>query len=181
MGLAAMNDPQLNIEKATKYQVLTDETAMLGMVMQKDNTSGELKKIDTIQFGRKTVKTNEPELPELPPWGPPFMPGPQPRYSPQPFVPKLPTMNSIQPFAMTTPTVARATTTTPSTTVKSDDKYDTLIDAQHTSGYWKESAEKELKKFFENSLIEDDAVEAGLASVADKKKAYLTLVALHIL
>merc|ERR1712038_1606079 len=104
MGLAAMNDPQLNIEKATKYQVLTDETAMLGMVMQKDNTSGELKKIDTIQFGRKTVKTNEPELP---PWGPPIMPGPKPRYGRQPLpkmpkLPKLPTMN------------ARATTTTPS-------------------------------------------------------------------
>merc|ERR1712038_912798 len=169
MGLAAMNDPQLNIEKATKYQVLTDETAMLGMVMQKDNTSGELKKIDTIQFGRKTVKTNEPELPVLPPWRPRFKPGPQPRYN------KLPIMS------FSDPTVAKATTTTPNATVKSDDKYDTLIDAQHTSGYWKKSAEKELKKFFENSLIEDDAVEAGLASVTDKKKAYLTLVALHIL
>merc|ERR1712038_1348978 len=105
MGLAAMNDPQLNIEKATKYQVLTDETAMLGMVMQKDNTSGELKKIDTIQFGRKTVKTNEPELP---PWGPPFMPGPQPRY--KSFG------GSIMSFSKSASglTLARATTTTPS-------------------------------------------------------------------
>merc|ERR1712038_1819791 len=172
MGLAAMNDPQLNIEKATKYQVLTDETAMLGMVMQKDNTSGELKKIDTIQFGRKTVKTNEPELPVLPPWGPPFMPGPRPLHK---------SFGGSFMKISTTPTVAKATTTTPSATVKSDDKYDTLIDAQHTSGYWKKSAKKELKKFFENSLIEDDAVEAGLVSVTDKKKAYLTLVALHIL
>merc|ERR1719150_3208973 len=103
------------------------------------------------------------------------MPGPQPRY--KSFG------GSIMSFSKSASglTSARATTTTPGATVKSDDKYDTLIDAQHTSGYWKESAEKELKKFFENSLIEDDAVEAGLVSVADKKKAYLTLVALHIL
>jgi hypothetical protein len=60
---AAMSDLQLTVENAIKYQVLTDETAMIGMVMQK-TTKMELKKIDTIQFGRRIVKTNEPELPK---------------------------------------------------------------------------------------------------------------------
>jgi hypothetical protein len=181
--LAAMNDPQLDVEEAIKYQVLTDKTAMIGMVMQEDNSSGELKKIDTIQFGRRTVKTNEPELP---PWGPPFSPGPQPRitsFSSGGFGPISRGVPLMKKIATTTPAIARATTPTPSATVKSDDKYDTLIDAAHMSGYWKESAEEDLKKFFEGGVIKDHAVEAGLSSVTDenKHKAYLTLVALHIL
>ena len=45
--LAAMNDPQLTVDEAVYYQLLTDETAMIGSVMQ-ENDNGELETIETI-------------------------------------------------------------------------------------------------------------------------------------
>ena len=66
-------------------------------------------------------------------------------------------------------------------TADSAEKYDALIDTQHAIGYWKESAKETLKKFFENGDINDDAVKVELGSVVDEERAYLTLVALHVL
>lgn len=163
---------------------------MIGMVKQEDKEKGELKKIDTIQFGRRTVKTNEPK--PRPPVPFPSRPvlrrprGVQPRMAS--FSKGISRRGRAAPVPMASisPAISRKaptspTTKTPIATVKSDNKYDTLIDAQHASGYWKESEEKTLKKFFEGGDIKDDAVEAELGSVTDKKKAYLTLVALHVL
>lgn len=158
---------------------------MIGMVKQEDKEKGELKKIDTIQFGRRTVKTNEPK--PRPPQ--PFPSRPVLR-RPRGVQPRMPSFSrgfskrsAPVPMASISPAISRKapTTKTPIATVKSDNKYDTLIDAQHASGYWKESEEKTLKKFFKGGDIKDDAVEAELGSVTDKKKAYLTLVALHVL
>lgn len=64
---SAMNLPDLTEELSLKYQVLSDTTAMIGVVIQeecvptKDNDC-ELEELETIQFGRGVVKTEEPEV-----------------------------------------------------------------------------------------------------------------------
>lgn len=58
--VCAYNLPELTSQQSIKYQVLSDTTAMIGVVKQ-ERQGGELKEIDTIQFGMGVVKTPEPE------------------------------------------------------------------------------------------------------------------------
>ena len=51
----AMSLPDLTAEQSIKYQVLSDSTAMIGVIKQKNDENGELRKIDTIQFGNGVI------------------------------------------------------------------------------------------------------------------------------
>ena len=60
---AAYNKEGLTTGESEKYQVLTDTTAMVGVVKQ-EKSNGELQQIDTIQFGKGQLSLPEPEYPE---------------------------------------------------------------------------------------------------------------------
>ena len=65
--------------------------------------------------------------------------------------------------------------------------YDSLIQKQHTDGYWMASSEPLLSKFIYDDLITDTEMEGLLdamkikVSGVDQRCVYLTLVALYIL
>lgn len=59
--MCAMRLPELTTEQSIKYQVLSETTAMVGVVKQENKDGGELEEIDTIQFGKGSVVLPEPE------------------------------------------------------------------------------------------------------------------------
>ena len=61
---AAYSILDLTTEQSVKYQVLSETTAMVGVVKQ-ENSNGELQQIDTIQFGKGQLSLPEPEYPEF--------------------------------------------------------------------------------------------------------------------
>jgi len=60
--VAASKQNKLSVEDAIKYQVLTDSTAFIGVVIQ-ENTSEDLEELEPIRFGTGVIRLPEPEFP----------------------------------------------------------------------------------------------------------------------
>lgn len=151
---------------------------MIGVVKQ-ESQGGELKQIDTIQFGRGTIKSPEPEYPVYEDFdvAMSFGGGGGSRTRSGGIAPPSPMVNP-QPVAYDMEMMAEEDSTAADAgPLKSIPTLETLTGYQDISGYWQDDAEDILMRFFKCNCIDDPDVKAQFP----KTRAYLTFVAIYVL